>query len=64
MNKIINYSDPIKLFMEMNFNKISYFKDLPKHIKCDLMFNLELKSFEKGEYLYKEGDISKTMYLI
>ena len=61
MNKIINYKDPLKLFMEMYLNKISYFNDLPKHIKCDFMFNMELKSFEKGDYLYKVGDTSKTI---
>lgn len=64
MNQIMGYQDPLKIFMEMNLNKIKYFKDLPKQIKCDILFNMKSVSFEKGDYLYRTGDLPKTMYLI
>lgn len=64
MKQIMSYQDPLKIFMEIHLNKIKYFKDLPKHIKCDILFNMKCVSFEKGDYLYKIGDYPNTMYLI
>mgnify|MGYP002635764484 CR=1 FL=1 len=61
---MIQYSDPLKMFLEINLDEIDYFKDLTKHIRCEFIYNMTLETFEAGDYLFKKGDESKKMYII
>lgn len=35
----LKYKDPLKLFLELKLNRLSYFRDLPKHVKSEVIFN-------------------------
>jgi signal-transduction protein with cAMP-binding, CBS, and nucleotidyltransferase domain len=52
------------MFLEMRLNQVDFFKDLSKHIKCEIMYKMTEKSFEAGEYIYKNKSESKNMYII
>ena len=62
--EVINYKDPLKCFMEMRLNQMEFFKNLPKIVKNDFIFNMEQKSFEKGQYFYRNNDESKEMIIM
>jgi signal-transduction protein with cAMP-binding, CBS, and nucleotidyltransferase domain len=62
--QVIGYTDPLKMFLEMRLNQVDFFKDLSKHIKCEIMYKMTEKSFEAGEYIYKNKSESKNMYII
>ena len=46
------YDDPVKIFLEISLNQIDFFKDLPKYVKTEWIFNMKKKTFEVGKYLY------------
>ena len=47
------YRDPLKLFLELKLNRLLYFKNLPLNVKNDFIFNMKIKTKEKGEYIYR-----------
>jgi CRP-like cAMP-binding protein len=40
------YSDPVKIFLEISLNQIDFFKDLPKHVKNEWIFNMKKMTFD------------------
>lgn len=62
--EVVKYKDPLKCFHEMRLNQIDFFRGLPKIVKNDFIFNMQQKSFEKGSYLYRDGEHSREMYLM
>ena len=36
--KIVQYNDPLKVFLELRLNQVDFFRNLPKYIKCDFIF--------------------------
>ena len=62
--KIILYTDPLKVWKEMCLDLVDYFKNLPKIVKAEIIFNMSLRTYEKGSHLYRQGDLSNEMYLI
>lgn len=58
------YDDPVSIFLEISLNQIDYFKDLPKFIKKEWIFNMEKKTYEKGHYLTEMDTNSSEMYVI
>ena len=60
----MSYKDPLKIFMEIKLNQIPYFKGLPKHVKNEFIFNMEIRTYEKGAYIYRDDDASREMYLV
>jgi CRP-like cAMP-binding protein len=63
-NHVLKYHDPRKIFIEMSLNQVEFFKDLPKIVKNEIIFNMRSKSFDNGKLLYKNGEASKEMYII
>jgi len=61
---ILLYDDPLKLFLEVSLNQIDFFKDLPKYIKNEWIFNMKRREIEKGAYLYKIDTFSEEMYVL
>jgi CRP-like cAMP-binding protein len=62
--EVIKYKDPLKCFLEMRLNQVDFFKNLPKIVKNDFIFNMRQTTFDKGSYLYRIGDESAELYLI
>ena len=58
------YDDPVKIFLEISLNQIDYFKDLPKFIKNEWIFNMKRVTFEKGSYLYRMDTNSSEMFVV
>ena len=52
MNK---YNDPLKVFVEMKLNRLTFFKNLPRHIKNEFIFNMIYETREQGEYIGRIG---------
>ena len=61
---IVQYRDPLKIFLIMKLDRMKFFKELPQHIKCDFIYNMESTNFDKGDYMYKNEEESMDMYLI
>lgn len=49
---IYMYDDPVKVFLEISLNQIDFFRNLPKNIKNEWIFNMEKVTFEQGKKLY------------
>ena len=58
------YRDPVKLFLEMKLNRLSYFRKLPKHIKNEIIFNFKHKTYSSGDHIYKIGQACTDMHII
>lgn len=58
------YDDPLKVFIEVSLNRMDFFKNLPKYIKNEWIFNMEPHQIEPNSYLYKQDTNSEEMYLI
>ena len=48
LKDIHEYMDPVKIFLEVKLNRIPYFKDLPKKVKNEFMFSMEVENMEHG----------------
>ena len=56
---ILLYKDPLKIFLEITLNQVDFFKDLPKIVKNEIIFNMKHKTFDNGKYLYKKNEASQ-----
>lgn len=61
---IIDYQDPLKTFLEISLNQVDYFRDLPGHVKCEIIFQMKFKNIDKGKFLYKKEELSSEMYVV
>ena len=62
--EIVKYHDPIKCFLEINLNKLEFFKDLNSMIKSEFIHNMRKDTMDKGSYIYRDYDKSTRMYII
>ena len=37
---ILLYKDPLKIFLEISLNQVDFFKELPKIVKNEIIFNM------------------------
>ena len=58
------YHDPLKVFLEISLNQIDYFKPLSPQIKNEWIFNMQLRQYSFGQFLYKLDTNSDEMYII
>jgi len=63
-NYIEKYEDPIKIFLEFSLNQIDFFKELPKKVKNEWIFNMNRRLYNKDDLLYKMNTNSTEMYVI
>ena len=61
---IVQYSDPLKIFLCMKLDRMKFFKDLPQHIKCDFIYSMQKVNYDEGDYMYRNEEESNDMYLI
>ena len=64
IKQIQKYRDPLKVFLELKLNRLSYFRKLPKHVKTEIVCNLKYKTYKENDLLYKIGQNCKTMHII
>lgn len=46
----------MRTFLEMECDKIKYFKDLSMKTKQELLFNMERKTYSKDQYIFMKGE--------
>lgn len=61
---VVEYDDPVKLFLEMSLNQIDFFKGLSREVKAEWIYNMTLKQYEAGHLLYQLDTDSEEMYVI
>lgn len=44
--------------------KIAYMRDLEQDIFHEVLFNFRQETFDRGAYLFKEGERSNTMFIV
>ena len=55
-NYVFKYKDDLRTFLEMECDKIKYFKDLDVKTKQELLFNMERKTYQQGQHIFQKGD--------
>ena len=53
---MFKYKDDLRTFLEMECDKIKYFKDLDVNTKQELLFNMERKTYQQGQHIFQKGD--------
>lgn len=41
VQQILKYREPLKIYMEMKLSRLNFFKNLPKHIKNEFIYNMD-----------------------
>lgn len=49
------YKDELRTFLEMESNKINYFRDLSMITKQELLYNMERRTYKEGSYVFTAG---------
>ena len=42
VKEIDKYSDPFKVFLELKLSRLKWFRELPKHVKNEFIFNMQV----------------------
>ena len=61
---MFKYNDKILRFIELEMDKIAYFRLLTMKTKQELIFSMERVTFKKGDYICQQDEIVEKMYLI
>ena len=61
---IFKYKDDLRAFLEMECDKISYFKDVDMVTKQELLFNMERKTYLEGAPLFSRDDVVDRLVVI
>lgn len=58
------YKDPWKLHLLRTLKQIDYFSSLDEQVFNEIVYLMRIKNFERGDYLFRPGDIAKELYII
>ena len=58
------YKDELRTFIEMEANKIFYFRDLSMITKQELLYNMVRTTYEEGSHLFYSGQEIDKMIII
>ena len=61
---IFKYKDNLRCFLEMECDKIDYFKTLSMITKQELLFNMVRKTYNKGDVIYGAEEIVDRLIVI
>lgn len=58
------YKDDLKAFLEMELEKVKYFRDLSMITKQELIYNMERRTYNQGDHIYSVGESIMCMIVI
>lgn len=58
------YKDDLKAFLEMELDKIKYFRDLSMITKQELIYNMERRTYTEGAHIFSQGELIDCMIVI
>ena len=61
---IFKYKDDLRTFLEMECEKIDYFKPLSMITKQELLFNMERRTYNADDQIFKKPDIIDRLIVI
>jgi len=61
---MIRYDDDVRMFLEINLNKIDYFKGLDEITKQEIIYSLEEKTHPEGSMICKRNTTADRLFLI
>ena len=61
---IFKYKDDLRTFLEMECDKIKYFRDLSMITKQELLYNMERKTYEEGRSIFEQRQTIDRLIVI
>ena len=61
---IFKYKDDLRTFLEIECDKIKYFRNLSMITKQELLFNMERKTYQQGESIFEKQGIVDRLIVI
>ena len=61
---IFKYNDTLRAFLEMEMDKITFFQSLSMITKQELLYNMERKTYDMDELIFKPGEKIDRLILI
>lgn len=58
------YRDPWKLHLLRTLRQIDYFSSLDEGVFNEIVYLMTIKNFERGDYLFRPGDIANELYIV
>ena len=62
--QIYKYQDELTLWLNVEMNKIPYFRTLTLDTRQELIYAMERKTFEKGSLICKKDEVATNLFLI
>jgi CRP-like cAMP-binding protein len=63
-NHVVMYQDDLKIFLEMELDKIDWFKDLSIATKNEIIYSMEREEKSAGSSICASGTKADRMYLV
>ena len=62
--KIYTYEDRMKKFIVKSIDQVEYFKNIEEAPLHDIMYNLTVQKYTKGDILQRPGELSDKLYFL
>ena len=61
---MFKYQDDVSMFLNVEMDKIPYFRLLSLQTKQEIIYAMERRTYEKGSLICKEGEKADKLFLI
>ena len=63
-NKIFEYKDGLKMFLESCLLKVDYFQQCDQNTLNEIVFHLKQEHYEADQFIFKTDDYATKMYIV